>query len=51
MERNRRRDRTVTRILRKAGWRVVRIWEQDLRGKNAVRSVGRVLRALTERTL
>ena len=29
--RNRRRDRYVTRALRTEGWRVVRIWEHDLR--------------------
>jgi DNA mismatch endonuclease (patch repair protein) len=27
---NRRRDRLVNRTLRKAGWRVLRIWEHDL---------------------
>jgi DNA mismatch endonuclease, patch repair protein len=28
---NRRRDRLVNRTLRRMGWRVVRIWEHDLR--------------------
>jgi DNA mismatch endonuclease (patch repair protein) len=27
---NRLRDRTATRVLRQAGWKVVRIWEHDL---------------------
>ncbi|MDB6063854.1 MAG: mismatch repair protein Vsr [Pedosphaera sp.] len=30
-ERNRARDRLVTRTLRRLGWRVVRIWEHELR--------------------
>lgn len=31
---NKVRDRLVTRTLRKTGWRVLRIWEHDLRPKN-----------------
>jgi DNA mismatch endonuclease, patch repair protein len=30
IERNRRRDRLVTRALRKLGWTVVRYWEHDI---------------------
>jgi DNA mismatch endonuclease (patch repair protein) len=30
LERNRRRDRLVTRALRALGWRVIRIWEHEL---------------------
>lgn len=30
LSRNQARDRLVTRTLRKAGWRVLRIWEHDL---------------------
>jgi DNA mismatch endonuclease (patch repair protein) len=38
---NKARDRRVNRVLRKAGWRVVRIWEHDLakRGEACVRRV------------
>jgi DNA mismatch endonuclease, patch repair protein len=31
IERNRRRDRQVTRLLRGLGWAVVRVWESDVR--------------------
>lgn len=31
IERNRARDRTVTRALRGLGWRVIRVWESDVR--------------------
>ena len=30
LSRNKERDRVVTRALRKAGWKVVRVWECDL---------------------
>jgi len=29
--RNRERDQQVTRLLRKSGWRVLRVWEHDLK--------------------
>lgn len=35
-ERNKRRDRSVTRGLRKEGWTVVRIWEHELKDQNRV---------------
>jgi DNA mismatch endonuclease (patch repair protein) len=38
--RNQKRDRLVTKTLRKIGWRVLRIWEHEL--KNEVRLVFRV---------
>ena len=41
-ERNIARDRLVTRTLRKAGWRVMRVWECEL----AQKKQGRVLRRL-----
>lgn len=44
LARNRARDRKVTRELRKLGWRVVRIWEHELRHPGRV--LGRVRRAL-----
>ena len=31
IERNRQRDRQVTRVLRALGWTVVRVWESDVR--------------------
>jgi DNA mismatch endonuclease, patch repair protein len=44
------RDRLVTRTLRRAGWRVLRIWEHTLRwatrkrgGRNAERGMGRLV--------
>lgn len=39
------RDRLVTRTLRKEGWRVVRIWEHELR--TPVRVLARIRMALT----
>lgn len=31
LERNKTRDRVVQRILKKSGWRILRIWQHDLR--------------------
>ena len=45
IERNMRRDRTVTRRLRADGWSVVRLWEHDIDGKPDV-CARRVTRAL-----
>ena len=45
IERNMRRDRTVTRRLRADGWSVVRLWEHDIDGKPDV-CAGRITRAL-----
>ena len=44
---NKARDRRVNRILRKDGWRVVRIWEHDLarRGEVCVRRIHTALKA------
>ena len=44
--RNRERDLLVTKTLRKAGWRVVRVWECDLAAKHWPRVARRVNRAL-----
>jgi DNA mismatch endonuclease (patch repair protein) len=41
---NQARDRLVTRMLRKTGWRVVRVWEHDL--KKPVRVLARICKAL-----
>ena len=43
---NQARDRFVTRALRRAGWRVLRIWEHELARKNAGRLLGRIRRCL-----
>lgn len=43
---NRKRDRAVNRLLRKSGWRVLRIWEHALTRKHEPRTVRRLLAAL-----
>lgn len=45
-ERNVARDRLVTRTLRKAGWRVVRVWECQLSARKAPRTITRIERTL-----
>ena len=45
VSRNCRRDREVSRLLRKEGWRVVRIWEHDLANRGGV-SIPRIKAAL-----
>jgi DNA mismatch endonuclease (patch repair protein) len=45
IERNKSRDRQVTRRLRHQGWRVVRIWECQL-AKNPTRHISRIQRML-----
>jgi DNA mismatch endonuclease (patch repair protein) len=49
IRRNRQRDRATTRMLRKAGWRVVRVWESSLKA-HPVRCCIRVRRALDRST-
>jgi DNA mismatch endonuclease (patch repair protein) len=44
LSRNRKRDRRVTRELRKSGWRVIRVWEHSLNDTSKV--VARIRRAL-----
>jgi len=39
---NQKRDRVVTRTLRRTGWRVVRVWEHELAGKNERRLMQRM---------
>lgn len=47
--RNVARDRKVTRVLRKAGWKVLRVWECELaRKESGVRFARRIARALPE---
>lgn len=50
LDKNRRRDRLVTRRLRNNGWMVIRIWQHDLRGKHAAKVLARIRRALTLRS-
>lgn len=45
LEANRRRDRLVTATLRASGWKVIRIWEHDIRTRPNV-CIGRIVRAL-----
>ncbi len=46
--RNRQRDRAVNRLLRRKGWRVVRIWEHALKAKVAARTAARLQRMLAK---
>ncbi|MBP9079883.1 MAG: DNA mismatch endonuclease Vsr [Flavobacteriales bacterium] len=48
LDRNRQRDKRIERALRKAGWRVVTIWECRLR-RSPAGAVARVKRALGEK--
>ena len=43
---NRKRDLTVNRALRRADWRVIRIWEHELARKNEARLLTRIHRAM-----
>ena len=45
--RNKRRDALVTRTLRRAGWRVLRIWEHELLKKKQGRLVRRLSAAIS----
>jgi DNA mismatch endonuclease (patch repair protein) len=47
LARNQARDRLVTRTLRRAGWRVLRIWEHELAGNYETRLLRRILPALS----
>ncbi len=43
---NKARDRLVNQTLRRAGWRVLRIWEHELARNNEARLLNRIQRAL-----
>ena len=43
---NKKRDQVVNRVLRRTGWRVLRIWEHELVRKNETQLVQRIKRAL-----
>jgi len=47
---NKARDRLVNKTLRKAGWRVLRIWEHELRPRNQNRCVKRLRRVIDAAT-
>lgn len=47
--RNRQRDAEVNRELRKRGWRVLRLWEHELRKKNLPATLRRIRRATKPR--
>jgi DNA mismatch endonuclease (patch repair protein) len=46
LARNKARDREVGRVLRKTGWRVIRVWECDMALKNWPRVARRIQKAL-----
>ena len=45
---NQKRDRAVTRLMKRNGWRVVRIWEHALTRKHEARTAARLRRVLAE---
>jgi DNA mismatch endonuclease, patch repair protein len=47
VDRNRRRDRQITRLLRRGNWQVVRIWEHQLDTQGHRRSINRLQRLLS----
>lgn len=49
IERNRARDRLVTRTLKASGWRVLRIWEHQLADKARGRLLSRLSKYLGQR--
>ena len=48
IDRNRKRDRIVNRFLRARGWKVVRVWEHQVRRPSSLKSVLRSLRTMLE---
>lgn len=48
---NRARDRVVNSTLRASGWKVVRVWEHELRKKNDARLAARLRRLLPARSV
>lgn len=47
LARNRARDRLVLRVLKKRGWRVLRIWQHELSAKNQQRLLRRLRDAIS----
>lgn len=48
IERNMARDRENDEKLRKAGWKVIRVWESDIK-KDAQKAADRIVRAVADR--
>ena len=48
IDRNRKRDRAVSRLLRAKGWKVMRVWEHQVRRPSSNKRVLRSLRAVLE---
>ncbi|HLX68726.1 MAG TPA: very short patch repair endonuclease [Verrucomicrobiae bacterium] len=46
LARNKKRDRTVNQTLRQFGWKILRIWQHELKRSNEPRLVRRIQRAL-----
>ena len=47
MQRNRERDKEVTTMLRRQGWKVIRVWEHTLNQGKAIEIVAKVRRTIT----
>lgn len=47
IRRNKRRDSEVNKKLRKSGWKVIRIWEYDVR-RNVDKCIKKILKAFTQ---
>jgi DNA mismatch endonuclease, patch repair protein len=47
IERNKNRDKEVSKALRKKGWKILRIWEYDVK-KKFNKSIDKILKALEE---
>ena len=45
IKRNKKRDKEVTRALKKAGWKVIRLWEKDIK-RNLNKSIKKITAAL-----
>lgn len=48
IERNKKRDTIVSKMLKKMGWKVARVWEHDVK-KNPAKAIGRVEKILKNR--
>ena len=48
IQRNKARDRLVNRALRAKGWRVIRIWEHDLRSKRLEKTTSQIAAFIRE---
>jgi DNA mismatch endonuclease (patch repair protein) len=46
LQRNKARDQLVSRTLRKNGWKVIRVWQHELKRANHAKMIARIRRAL-----